>query len=107
MPNFTEAYSGMIESYTALNQPDYVAYARGMQALTLQDYKTAQTHLEYTTEALPDFSPAFLGLSLTYEKLNQLEAALSTIERALELNPDDFAAQQTFGRIQATMSTKG
>ncbi len=105
VPDFTEAYSGMIESYTALEQPDYVAYARGMQALTIKDYETAQTHLEYATETLPNFAPAFLGLSLTYEKLNQLEAALTSIERALELKPDDFAAQQTFGRIQATMGS--
>jgi tetratricopeptide (TPR) repeat protein len=107
VPNFTEAYSGMIESYAALDQLEYVAYARGMEALTLQDYETAQTHLEHATQALPDFAPAFLGLSLTYEKLGQLEAALATIERALELEPDDFAAQQTFGRLQATMNTEG
>jgi tetratricopeptide (TPR) repeat protein len=107
VPNFTEAYGGMIESYAALDQLEYVAYARGMEALTLQDYETAQTHLEHATQALPDFAPAFLGLSLTYEKLGQLEAALATIERALELEPDDFAAQQTFGRLQATMNTEG
>ncbi|MFQ5575742.1 MAG: tetratricopeptide repeat protein [Anaerolineae bacterium] len=104
VPDFVEAYSGMIESYTALDQPDYVAYARGMQALSMQDLKTAQTHLQFATQALPDFAPAFLGLALTYEKLGELEAAMTAISRVLELDPNDFAAQQTFGRLQATLN---
>lgn len=107
VPNFTEAYSGMIASYAALDRLEHVAYARGMEALTLKDYETAQTHLEHATQALPDFAPAFLGLSLTYEQLGQFEAALTAVQRTLELAPDDFAAQQTFGRLQATMNTEG
>jgi len=107
VPNFIEAYSGMIESYTALERPDYVAYARGMQALGLQDYGTAQTHLEYAIEALPDFGPAFLGLGLVYEQKGDLQAALMVVQHALELNPGDFAAKQTLGRIQAAMNSQG
>ncbi len=107
VPDFTEAYAGMIESYTALDKPDYVAYARGMQAFSLQDYKTAQTHLEFATTALPDFAPAFLGLALTYEKTGQLDLALAAVDKALALDPNDFAAQQTRGRIQAAMESQG
>jgi len=105
VPDFTEAYSAMIESYTTLEQPDYAAYARGMQAFTLQDLETAQTHLRYATQALPNFAPAFLGMGLTYEKLGDLEAALVTVERAVMLDQDDFAAQQALGRIEATLNT--
>ena len=107
VPNFVEAYGGMIESYTTLEQPEYVAYARGMQALNLQDYGTAQTHLEYAVEALPNFGPAFLGLGLAYEQTGDLEAALVAVQRALELNPGDFAAQQALGRIRAAMNSQG
>ncbi len=107
VPDFAEAYTGMIESYTALDKPDYVAYARGMQAFSLQDYKTAQTHLEFATSALPDFAPAFLGLALTYEKTGQLDLALAAVDKALVLDPNDFAAQQTRGRIQAAIDSKG
>ena len=82
----------MIASYTALNQENYVTYARGMEALSLQDYETAKSHLERAATALPDFAPAFLGLGLTYEQLGELEAALMAIERGLAINPDDFAA---------------
>ena len=104
VPDFSEAYSGMIESYTALNQPDYVAYARGMQAFTLQDWQTAKTHLEYATQALPDFAPAFLGLGLTYEKLGDMKAAQTAIEKSIQLDKNNFAAQQALGRIQATLN---
>jgi tetratricopeptide (TPR) repeat protein len=106
VPNFVEVYSGMIESYSALERPDHVAYARGMQAFCLQDYGTAQTHLEHATEALPDFAPALLGLGLTYEKVGDLHAALTAIQRVLDLNPNDLAARQALGRIQATMNAQ-
>lgn len=103
VPDFSEAYSGMIESYTALNQPDYVAYARGMQAYTRQDFATAQTHLEYASNALPNFAPALLGLGLTYEKLGDLDKALATLEQAVALDQQDFAIQQALGRVQAAL----
>ena len=102
VPDFTEAYHSMVEAYSALGQTDYVAYARGMEAYTLQDDLTAQTQLEQATNALPDFAPAFLGLGLAYERLEKLDAALTAVQRALELSPDDLATRQTLGRLQAT-----
>lgn len=107
VPDFTEAYTGMIDSYGALNQADYVAFARGMQAFTLQDYDTAKTHLEYAVDALPEFAPAFLGLGLTLEKLDQPEVALKAIQRAIELDPNNFAAQQAHGRLQTVIQPQG
>ncbi len=103
VPDFGEVYSGMIESYTALGQPDYVAYARGMQAFTQQDWETAKTHLEHATQALPNFAPAFLGLGLTYEKLGDMQAAQTAIEKSIQLDENDFAAQQALGRIQTIL----
>lgn len=104
VPDFVEVYQGMIESYSTLGQSDQEAYARGMEAFCLQDYESALPYLEQATKALPDFAPAFLGLGLTYEKLGQLEPALTAIQRGLELDPRDFAAQQALGRIQATLN---
>jgi len=103
VPDFVEAYTGMIESYSSLNQPSYVAYARGMQAFSMKDFATAKTHLEAATEALPDFAPAFLGLGLAYEKIDMPYEALQALEQAIELNPNDFAAQQAYARIQAAL----
>jgi tetratricopeptide (TPR) repeat protein len=103
VPDFTEAYDGMISAYTTLNQPDHAAYARGMQDFSARDFDAAQTRLEAATQALPDFAPAFLGLALTYEKQGQLEQAVAAVQHVLTLEPNNFAAQQAHGRIQTTL----
>lgn len=104
VPDFVDAYTGMIESYSSLNQPEYVAFARGMQAFSMKDFNTAQIHLERVAETLPDFAPAFLGLGLTYEKLGMYDQALTALGKSIELNPNDFAAQQSYARVQATVN---
>ena len=104
VPDFAEAYGGMVESYAALGQPYHLAYAQGMQAFCAGNYETAQAHLESATQALPDFAPAFLGLGLTYEKAGDLETALTATERALELAPSDFAVRQARERIQTAVN---
>jgi tetratricopeptide (TPR) repeat protein len=106
VPDFAEAYSGMVQAYSDTGQSDYERYAQGMEAFSLGDYNAALSHLEGATQVLPDFAPAFLGLGLTYEKTGQLEAAESAIVRALELDPQDFAAQQALGRIQSVPETQ-
>jgi len=60
--------------------------------------------LERVVETLPDFAPAFLGLGLTYEKLGMYDQALTMLGKSIELNPDDFAAQQSYARVQATVN---
>jgi protein O-GlcNAc transferase len=107
VPNFAEVYTSMIESYSALGQSDYVAYAQGMQAFCLQDYGTAETHLTFAVEALPEFVHAFLGLGLTYERVGELQAALTAVQRAVDLDPNDLAARQALGRIQAAIGARG
>jgi tetratricopeptide (TPR) repeat protein len=106
VPDFLEAYQGMITSYSALGQPHSVAYARGMEAFCLQDYESALPYLEQATTSLPDFAPAFLGLGLTYERLGRLDEALAAIQRVIDLDPGDFAAQQTLGRLQAALNSQ-
>ena len=106
VPEFAEVYDSMVESYSSLEQPDHVMYAGGMQALCLKDYQTAQIYLESATQALPDFAPAFLGLGLAREKAGDLQAALAAIQRALELDPGDYAAQHARGRIQTALDSQ-
>ena len=77
-----------------------------MQALCLQDYETALIYLESATQALPDFAPAFLGLGLAHEQAGELQTALAAIQRALELDSDDYAAQHAQGRIQAALNSQ-
>ncbi len=99
VPDFMESYTAMVEAYTLLDQSDYVAYARGMEAFSKKDYETALTHLQAAAAALPDFEPAHAGLGLTYEKLGQYTEALEAIEYALSLEPADLVAQQAYGRL--------
>jgi tetratricopeptide (TPR) repeat protein len=101
VPDFTEAYQGMLESYSALDHSSYVAYAKGMEALTMDDLETALTYLESAADGLSDFAPAYLGLGLTYEKLGNAQQATMNLQRALELDPDNYMASHALGRIQA------
>jgi len=106
VPDFIEAYEGMVESYSALDESDHVTYAQGMVAFCQKDYRSAATYLEQATDALPDFAPAFLGLGLAYEGMGELRVALSAIQRALDLDPEDLAAQQALSRIQKTIDSR-
>jgi tetratricopeptide (TPR) repeat protein len=103
VPNFAEAYQGMASSYSILNQPDYAAYARGMLAFSMKDYETARVELEKTTINLPDYAPGFIGLGLTYEALGDLQSAKKNLERAVQINPNDFTATQALGRVESTL----
>lgn len=102
VPDFEAAYRAMATTYQALHQPEHASYAQGMVAFCQKDYEAAVSLLERSTKALPAFAPTFLGLGLSYEAMGSLAPALSAIERALELDPSDFAAQQALGRIQVT-----
>lgn len=106
VPDFTEVYAAMADSYTALNQSSQVAYARGMQAFSRRDFDSARAELEEAVAALPDFTPALLGLGLTYEKQGNFTAALTTVEQVLELDPNNFAAQQVHQRIQIVLKQR-
>jgi tetratricopeptide (TPR) repeat protein len=106
VPDFVEAYRGMSEIYRTMDQAGYDTYAQGMVAFCERDHAAAAANLERATEALPDFGPAFRGLGLTYEQMGRLGEALTALQRALMLAPDDLASQQAIGRIQTTLDTE-
>lgn len=106
VPNFIEAYQGMIASYGAMGMADHVTYARGMEAFSLQDYETARTHLETAAANLPDFAPAFVGLGLVQEQLGDLPGAQANFEYALELDPGNFMATHALGRVQLLLNER-
>ena len=106
VPDFSEAYTGMIESYSKLGLHNLEVYAQGMHEFSNQDYKTALTHLKEDASTLENFNPVFLGLGLTLEQLGNFEDAQFNLLRALEINPDDFAAAQAMGRIQNLLANQ-
>ena len=100
VPDFSEAYQGMISSYTALGQPAHAAYARGMEGFCRRDYERARVELEWAIGELPYFPPAALGLGLVHEKMGDLTTAEAYLARALELDPDDFMISNALERVQ-------
>ena len=103
VPDFSEAYEGMITSYKALHRPGYTEYAEGMLAFTKKDYQTAEAHLLKAVDALPQFVPALLGLGLTYEKMGDYTAAQDILQKAVSTDPHDLASRQALGRVQASL----
>ena len=99
VPDFLEAYQGLIESYAALDNAGMVAYARGMEALTLGDYQTAETHLLSAVESYPELARGYIGLAMVYEQTADYDTALENVNKAIELDPNNFLANNILGRI--------
>ncbi len=106
VPEFTEVYGGLIDTYTALNQPDNANMARGLQAYSVKDYQTALTLLEPAIKTLPTNAQVYFGLALTYEKLNRIQDAYRIIQSAEKLDPNHIGIQQALGRIEIAVNTK-
>jgi len=106
VPDFNEVYTAMITSYAALDEEALVLYAQGMSAFCTGDYPTAVDKLEQSANNLVDFSPVFLGLGLTYEKIGDYLQAQDCLEKALTLDPENYAAAQALGRVQQKISSQ-
>jgi tetratricopeptide (TPR) repeat protein len=106
VPGFGEAYSRMADSYSALAKPDYVVYARGMEAYTRQNYREASRLLNQSAEKLPDFLLLHIGLGLTYEQLGDFLHARQSFERALEIEPTNFTAGNALVRVKLRTDNK-
>ena len=100
VPDYIDVYNHMAESYTALSQPNYVVYARGMEAYARKDYNLALQDLQEAVKNLPDFVPAQLGLGLSYEQVNDSVNATRCYEAVLARDPNNFTAGQALARIK-------
>jgi tetratricopeptide (TPR) repeat protein len=104
VPNYTEVYTAMADSFTALNQPALVDYAHGMEAYSTKNYSNALELLLKSAQAKPNFAPTFTGLGLTYEAKNDLQNAKSSFEVALKLSREDFSASNGLQRVDALLN---
>jgi len=105
VPNYSEAYQAMADSYTALSKPAYSLYAQGMLAYSLQDYHKASRLLNEAALQLTEEPQVYLGLGLTQEKLGDIHAAGVNYLRVLELDPDNFLANHSLGRIKEMIAS--
>ena len=106
VPDFAEAYRGLSECYSELNQPEMALYAQGMEAFSQRDYHQARQILERAAAQLNDVPELYLGLSLTYEQLGENQLAKETVQRVLELDPHNIGAQTALMRIQSKEGSK-
>jgi tetratricopeptide (TPR) repeat protein len=92
VPDFVDAYQGMVDSYVSLKDNTKANYARAMVAFSIQDYQTATSELERVISELPDFMPAHIGLAMSYHALGNLAKARESIDIALLLDPQNTTA---------------
>jgi tetratricopeptide (TPR) repeat protein len=106
VPDYKEAYQGMVEVFTKINEPDYLNYANGMVAYTEKDYNKAIELLLKAAEAKPDFAPAFAGLGLAYEAVKDLQKSKDAYTAALKLDQSNLTAQQGLQRVDILINQK-
>lgn len=99
VPDFIEVYTAMAASYADLENSMGLQYAQAMQFYSAGEYQPALSGLLEVTAAVPDFAQAYLGLALSYEQLGDLSAGIEAAGRALDLQSDYLAAEQTLGRL--------
>lgn len=103
VPDYLEAYKGMEDCYTALQQPDYALVAQGMQAYSLKEYEKANQLLGEAVEKLPNEAQVNLGLGLAREQLGDLLSAQQYFMRTLALDANNFTASNALERVQTAM----
>ena len=76
-----------------MTAPDKIAlYKSGMTKFTQQDFTGALADFNQALELDPQFADVHQSMAHCYEKLGDLDQALSSAQKAVEYNPDDFLA---------------
>jgi len=99
VPDYVEAYQGLVVSYQALNMVPNVTYAKGMEAYSNKDFQKARDLLTQSSAELANFAPVYLGLALTYEQLGDPQFAIVYARKTMELDPSNFAASNLLSRL--------
>jgi len=100
VPDFTEAYLAMADSFGRLNMPEMVDYSNGMVSYSMKEYDQALELLHRSEAAKKDYAGTYVGLGFTYEALGEYENALAAYKKAIELNPANFSAINGAQRIE-------
>ncbi len=98
VPNYSEAYQLMAQSYERLGQTTYAEYARAMVAYSAGSAQEAVTQLEKVVAEKPDFADAYLGLALAYEKVGMPDKATSAYQKVLGIDPENWLALAKLGK---------
>ena len=80
-------------------KPDIYAAYSNIAAIYLdqREFGKGEEMLQKVTTLAPNFTEGFIDLAVLYIRTQQPDKALSTLDRALEINPDSFAAHYNKG----------
>jgi tetratricopeptide (TPR) repeat protein len=76
-------------------------FALGASLLRLERFAEAAALFERTVELRPDHWPSHNGRATARAQVGQLSGAIASLQRALELNPDDARMQEQMARLQS------
>ena len=65
---------------------------RGRDAIDVNDWPKAIEHLTALTDHAPDFAEGYHARAIAYFRSERIGPAMADLERALELNPNNFGA---------------
>lgn len=99
VPDFREAYEGLLNCYEAVKRAGGIAYARGMVAYATGDFANAVKLLQEAVVQAPQWADAHVGLGMARERVGETEAARAEYETALKLDDRNFLAKYSLGRL--------
>ncbi len=76
-------------------QDKIALYRSGLQQYAAQDFAAAQADFEQALRIDPEFGDVHHSLAHVFEKLDNLDAALTSARRAVELSPEEVLAYTT------------
>ncbi len=98
-PDFGDAYEGMATIYKELGLAGEQKYATGMLHWTAKSLDKAFRDLKEATAAVPQMAEAHQGLGLVLEAQGRGQEALSSYQRALEMDPTLLVARLAIERL--------
>jgi choline-sulfatase len=76
-----------------------VSFYLGKALMRLGDYPGAATALEDAVRKLPTYTPSYIELAKTRVALKQYDAAVATLQKGLERDPDNFQFHSHLGYV--------
>jgi Tfp pilus assembly protein PilF len=74
-------------------------YQQAFEAFTRRDYAAAISGYQAVIEADPSFALAYQGLAEAYARLDRLDDAIETIQKAIALEPGESLFQTSLSRF--------